>query len=43
LLDVCDMVHQTLARFSRVIPERLERAILRREVALVALPLHWVA
>jgi hypothetical protein len=47
LLAMYDMAHLTLARFSRFIPEllyqRLEHAILRRELQLLALPPHWVA
>jgi hypothetical protein len=47
LLASYDMVHLTLARFTRFTPEplyqRLERAILRREMELLALPPRWVA
>jgi hypothetical protein len=47
LLAMYDMVHLTLARFTRFIPgrlyQRLERGILRHEMELLALPPHWVA
>jgi hypothetical protein len=47
LLEMYDMVHLTLARFSRVIRERLyqllERTILRRDMELLALPPHCIA
>jgi len=47
LLEIYDMVDLTLARFSRLIPERLyqrlERTVSRRQLELLALPRHLMA